>query len=161
MQIDELKKVSGPRPSFSFDIGENAVIYYDRSLTAYRIISDSCNPVVDPDLLVLATAEMPATIFLSPIPPNLPRLQLIAAVIGKIIKDLESVKYEGDVEHWRETVLGLLRATRTAIVNPEMTRGKLLRVCVEPIPSSSLDKYLDGGNNGGKDTGRHGQVSNN
>jgi len=156
MQIDELKKVSGPRPSFSFDIGENAVIYYDRSLTAYRIISDSCNPVVDPDLLVLATAEMPATIFLSPIPPNLPRLQLIAAVIGKIIKDLESVKYEGDVEHWRRTAISLLQAVKAVLVNPEAVKGKLLRVCVEPIPSSSLDKYLDGGGNGGRDADKVG-----
>jgi len=150
MRIEELRKTGGPRPAFAHDVGENAIIYFDRSLSAYRIISDNCNPVVDPDLLVLAIAEMPATIFLSPIPPNLPRIALIAAVIDKIIKDLESVKYEGDVEHWRRTAISLLQAVKAVLVNPEAVKGKLLRVCVEPIPSSSLDKYLDGGNNGGR-----------
>ena len=152
MRIEELRKTGGPRPAFAHDIGENAVIYYDRSLTAYRIISDSCNPVVDPDLLVLAIAEMPAAIFLSPIPPNLPRIALIAAVIDKIVKDLESVKYDGDVEHWRQTAVSLLRAVKAVLVNPEAVKGKLLRVCVEPIPDSSLDRFMGGGggNNGGR-----------
>ena len=155
MQIDELKKVSGPRPAFSADIGDNAVIYFDRSLTAYRIISENCSPIVDPDLLALAISELPTAVFLSPIPPNLPRIALIAAVIDKIVKDLESVKYEGDVEHWRRTAISLLQAVKAVLTNPEMTKGKMLRVCVEAIPDSSLDKFM-GGNNGGRDADKVG-----
>jgi hypothetical protein len=146
MGLKELKNEGSKsfQPNFVFDIGDETVLYYDRSIKEFKIVSSYNTPIVEPDLMLLGLAEAPVNIFLHNMAPHYPRLTLIAAVLGKIISDLESVRYTGEAERWRHNMLTLLRAAKALATNPDITEQKDIRICIDGDGAGPLDEFLGG-----------------
>jgi len=153
MNIEEFKKRAYERqfqPNFVFDIGEETVLYFDHNIKEFKIVSSYNTPIVEPDLMLLALASSPAYIFTHALEPQLPRLPVIAAILDKIIRDIEDAKskYTGDAREWADNFLALLRAAKALCTNPETAKGKRIAVTVAPSNGDTgpLDGFLGGKN---------------
>lgn len=121
MKLHELKRVPPVKPSQAFDIGDKAVLYYDKEFMSWRILAESCNPIVDPDLMLLALSEV-RDLFLTPV-GSLPRIPLMLAIVERMLEDMRSVKYTEEAEFWRREVVKLLSQLRRLLADPESLRA--------------------------------------
>lgn len=121
MKLHELKRVPPVKPAQAFDIGDKAVLYYDKEFMSWRILAESCSPIVDPDLMLLALSEV-RDLFLTPV-GSLPRLPLMLAIVERMLEDMRSVKYTEEAEFWRREVVKLLSQLRRLLADPESLRA--------------------------------------